>query len=184
MKFRFKLISDEIENFARVIDIDSYATFQDLRNAILDSVGFTKNEVETFYMSDDNWEPLEEIVAVDMGSDSSHDVWLMSQTKLNEMLEEEGQRLMFVFDILSQRTFFMELKEILPGRLESAEVISAVGKAPQQMYDPDELDTKIEEAIKKTQQKGNEDFDEDFYGDSQYSDDELDMSGFDDLTFN
>ena len=39
MLFRFLILSDEADDFKREIKIDSEATFLDLQNAILDSVG-------------------------------------------------------------------------------------------------------------------------------------------------
>ena len=35
MIFKFTIVSDEVEDFVRVIEIDSEATFLDLHNAIL-----------------------------------------------------------------------------------------------------------------------------------------------------
>ena len=39
MIFKFTILSDEAEDFIRIIEIDSEATFFDLHNAILDSAG-------------------------------------------------------------------------------------------------------------------------------------------------
>ena len=41
MVFKFILLSDEVDDFLREIHIDSDATFLELNNAILDSVGYT-----------------------------------------------------------------------------------------------------------------------------------------------
>ena len=43
MVYRFKLVSDEVSNFSREIEIDSENTFLQLRNAILESVDYTKD---------------------------------------------------------------------------------------------------------------------------------------------
>ena len=48
MVYRFKLVSDEVDNFSREIEIDSEASFLQLRNAILDSVGYSKDELDSF----------------------------------------------------------------------------------------------------------------------------------------
>lgn len=42
MIFKFTILSDEAEDFIRIIEIDSEATFFDLHNAILDSAGYEK----------------------------------------------------------------------------------------------------------------------------------------------
>jgi hypothetical protein len=48
MVYKFTLLSDEIDDFVRVIKIDPEATFLDLHNAILDSVNYEKNLMTTF----------------------------------------------------------------------------------------------------------------------------------------
>ncbi len=54
MVYRFKLVSDEVSNFAREIEIDSENTFLQLRNAVLDSVDFAKDELDSFFLCDDD----------------------------------------------------------------------------------------------------------------------------------
>ena len=41
MVFRFLILSDEVDDFKREIKIDAEATFLDLHDAILESVGYT-----------------------------------------------------------------------------------------------------------------------------------------------
>ena len=54
MVFRFLILSDEVDDFKREIKIDSEATFLDLYNAIMDSVGYTKDQMCSFFMCDDD----------------------------------------------------------------------------------------------------------------------------------
>lgn len=56
MTFTFNIISDEVENFKRVIVVDSSATFMELKNAICDSVGYDKNQFCSFFLCEGNWE--------------------------------------------------------------------------------------------------------------------------------
>ena len=42
MVYKFRLVSDEVDNFKREIDIDADATFMQLRNVICESVGYDK----------------------------------------------------------------------------------------------------------------------------------------------
>ncbi|MCM1428697.1 MAG: hypothetical protein NC097_02765 [Clostridium sp.] len=122
MVYRFKFVSDEVEKFAREIEIDSEASFFIFRNAILESVGYTKDSLDSFLLCDDNWEGHEEVVIEDMGSSSDVDIWLMDSTSVSELVEDEGQKLRFIFDNLSERSFFMELAEIIPEKHLSAPV--------------------------------------------------------------
>lgn len=174
MVYRFKLVSDEADNFSREIEIDSEATFLQLRNAILDSVGYSKDELDSFFLCDDEWQKEEEITLEDMDTSSDKDSWLMETTPLYEMIEDEGQKIIFVFDYLTDRAFFMEMKEAIPGR-SLAEPICTLkqGKAPAQHVDIDEFEKSMEEKVSK-------DFDitDDFYDDSQYNEDEIQDMGF------
>ncbi|MCH5213615.1 MAG: hypothetical protein J1E97_00375 [Muribaculaceae bacterium] len=169
MVYRFKLVSDEVDNFSREIEIDSEANFLQLRNAILDSVGYSKDELDSFFLCDDEWHKEEEITLEEMDSSSDTDSWLMESTPLYEMIEEEGQKLIFVFDYITERCFFMEMIESIPGR-NLAEAICTLkkGKAPEQHVDLEEFEKAVDEKISK-------DFDisEDFYGDNQFNDDEI-----------
>ncbi len=181
MVYKFKLVSDEVSNFSREIEIDANSSFFQLRNAILDSVNYTKDDMDSFFLCDDEWQRQEEITLEDMGSSSDQDIWIMDDTPLNELIEEEGQKLVFVFDYLTERSFFMEMKEAVPGRNLSDPICTVKrGNPPVQRVDMDEFERQIDQNVKKQV----EDLDiEDFYGDTEYNDDEL-GSGFDDLSLN
>lgn len=45
MIYRFTLISDEVDDFVREIQIDPEATFYDFHEAIVKSVGYTNDTV-------------------------------------------------------------------------------------------------------------------------------------------
>ena len=168
MIYKFKLVSDEVSNFAREIEIDSESSFLQLRNVILDSVDYTKDELDSFFICDDDWTRNEEITLEDMGSSSDQDVWLMDDTPHSEFLEEEGQKLMFMFDYMTERSFFMELKEIVPGSSLIDPICTLKrGKAPKQESD---IDLDITPVV--TPAIGTE-IDDEFYGDSDFSDDEI-----------
>lgn len=146
MIFTFRLVSDEVDNFKREISIDSDATFLDLRNAICDSVNYDKGQMNSFFLCDDNWEKGKEITLEDMGADSADDVYLMEETPLSDFLDDEGQRLIFVFDYLTDRCFFMELKKTQPGRSLKDPVCSlAFGNPPAQFVNLDEFEARIDE---------------------------------------
>ena len=177
MIYRFNIVSDEVNNFKRVIEIDSDATFFDLRNAILDSVDYTKDQMDSFFICDDDWSKRIEITLTDMGTDSDIDVYLMEDTKLSDLIEEDDQKLLYVFDYLTERAFFMEMKEIVTGKtLLDPLCQRKEGKAPEQFIDIDDFKPVIPTATDL-----DDDLDESFYGADGYNEDELaDLEGFDD----
>lgn len=81
MLFRFLILSDEADDFKREIKIDSESTFLDLQNAILDSVGYTKDQMTSFFICDDDWSKKTEITLVEM--DTSSEETAMSWPILN-----------------------------------------------------------------------------------------------------
>ena len=181
MIYHFKLVSDEVSNFSRDIEIDSNATFLDLRNAVLESVGYSKDDMNSFYICEKDWSRREEITLEDMGSSSDRDIWIMSETVLSDLLEDEGQKLIFVFDYITERAFFMELKEVIPcQKLAFPKCSDSKGNPPQQQIDVEVFEENLDKEAKKQVER---DMDLDFYGDSEYNDDEL-PEGFDDITMN
>ncbi|MDE6371621.1 MAG: hypothetical protein K2K92_09050, partial [Duncaniella sp.] len=57
----------------------------------------------------------------------------------------------------------------------------SMGEAPAQTVDMDDFDAKID--AKAASQAAATDLDDDFYGSSEYNEDEFDAAGFDEMTF-
>lgn len=180
MVYKFRLVSDEVDNFKREIDIDADATFLDLRNAICDCVGYDKGQMNSFFLCEDGWEKDKEITLEDMGTDASDDVYLMDECVISDYIEDEGQRLIFVFDYLTDRSFFMELKQSTPGRsLKDPVCTLSMGNPPPEFIDINAFEAKID--AKAAQAATSTDLDEDFYGSNQFNEDEFDVEGFDEM---
>lgn len=184
MVYKFRIVSDEVDNFKREIDIDGDATFLDLRNAICDSVGYDKGQMHSFFLCDEGWEKGREITLEDMGSDSSEDVYLMEDTVLSDLIDDEGQRMIFVFDYMTDRAFFMELKRTTPGRtLKDPVCTLSMGTPPAESVDLDTFEAKIDAKAAAAAAAAEADMDEDFYGSSDFNEDEFDVEGFDEMNF-
>lgn len=173
MLFRFLLLSDEAEDFKREIKIDSEASFLDLYNVIMDSVGYAKDQMCSFFICEDDWRKTTEITLMEMDTMSDEDSYVMQDTPLEELLEDEHQKLLFVFDIMTERSFFMELREIIVNKSLDTPICSkSIGNAPEQLMSFEDFDTKAALSA---------DLGEDFYGDSEYNDDELIAGGYEGL---
>ena len=61
MIYRFTIISDEVDDFVREIQIDPEATFFDLHEAILKAANYTNDQMTSFFICDDDWEKEKEI---------------------------------------------------------------------------------------------------------------------------
>jgi len=172
MIFRFLILSDEVEDFKREIQIDADATFFDLHKAIISSVNYNEGEMTSFFICNDDWEKEQEITLLEMDTSSDEDSYTMEASVLNDFLEDERQKLMYVFDYLTERAFFMELREIITGKnLDKAVCTRTEGEPPAQFVDFDTVAATTASI----------DVGENFYGDEGYDMDELDADGFDGL---
>lgn len=181
MVFRIKYICEEVDGFVRELKIDSDATFLDLNKAILASCGYPDDQMTSFYLCDEEWRRGEQITREDMGfGDSDEDVYVMEKTRLSELIEDEEQHLEFVFDPFSNRTFFLDVKEMIPGEhLAEAEVIRSKGEAPEQIIIPDDDPLAPVKGGKKKAAAASDDFGDDiFYDGAAFNDDEIDLDGF------
>lgn len=169
MIYKFRLLSDEVEDFRRDIEIDSDATFHDLHKAILESVNYTDDQMTSFFICNDQWIKETEITLEDMGGFSEEDNYVMEDTIIGDIIEEEKQHLMYVFDPLADRVFYMELSKIEFGKdIEAARCVKSTGEPPVQQLNFDELMSKTSAPTV------NDDIDDDFYGDDGYDDEDLD----------
>ncbi|MGL5979332.1 MAG: IS1096 element passenger TnpR family protein [Phocaeicola sp.] len=171
MIYRFTIISDEVDDFIREIHIDSESTFFELHEAILKASKYNNEQITSFFTCDEDWEKEIEVTLEDMGGSSEEDSYVMKETILSTLLEDEKQKIIYVFDPLAERVFFIELSEIITGKnIKKAICKRKSGEAPVQTLN-------IEELLTAT--GTNVDLDEIFYGDQDFDLDDFDPEGFD-----
>ncbi len=172
MIFKFLILSDEVDDFRREISIDADATFLDLYNVIVECTGFSDKEMASFFLCDNKWRKEKEITLVEMDTYSDEDSFIMKECVLSDFLEDEKQKLMFVFDYLTERALYIELSEIITGKNQKQPLCTlSVGEAPRQQMFTEEI--KAESLSLDTG--------ETFYGDETFDIDELDKEGFEGL---
>lgn len=171
MIYKFLILSDEVDDFVREISIDSESTFFDLHDAILDSVNYSKDQMTSFFLCSDGWEKEQEITLVEMDSSSEYDNLVMSETVLEDQISDEGQKLLYIFDYLSERAFFIELKEIVLSKHLAEPICSLTkGVAPQELIEEFDFSSVVSPSAAN--------LDETFYGDEGFDMAEIDEEGF------
>ncbi|MGB1370087.1 MAG: IS1096 element passenger TnpR family protein [Flavobacteriaceae bacterium] len=110
-RFRAILDHDNKEDIFRDIEIRKTDTFEDLFNVLTQSFGFDGSEMASFYVSDDQWQQGQEIAFFDMGE--NEDIRLMNETIIEDIVDEDQTKLIFVYDFLNMWTFLVELGEIV-----------------------------------------------------------------------
>ena len=179
MIYKFVILSDEVDDFRRDIVIDSDATFFELHEAILESTEFTKDQMTSFFVCDEDWNKEKEITLVVMDTSSDEDNYVMDVTRLSDLLEDERQKLLYVFEYLTERSFFMELREIITGKSQpKAECVLSKGKPPVQTTEFEALDERLNIRLSAT----NHHLDDEFFDDEDFDMDSYDEEDFDNLS--
>jgi hypothetical protein len=127
--YRFRLLYDDQEDFLRDIEIKPGQTFKDFHEVIVQSVELEGNELASFFICDPRWNKQREITLIDMGikqpdADIDDDddrkpvvvpipVMIMEDVKIREVIEDPHQRMLYEYNFLNPRTFFIELLKIV-----------------------------------------------------------------------
>ncbi len=167
MVYKFRVILDAEEDIFRDIAILSDDTLEDLHNAIFNSFGFDGMEVASFYTCDDTWNQEDEIQMFDSG-DVPGEQKTMSDYQLEDLLDKQNTKIIYVYDFINMWTFLVELaaiEEQIPGNIYP-ETIFSHGEMP-------------DEAIEKNFEA---DMHDDIYGEFEddLDEDDLDMFSGDD----
>jgi len=180
MIYKFVILSDEVDDFRRDISIDSDATFFELHEAILDSVGYAKDQMASFFVCGEDWVKEKEITLMEMDTSSEEDNYVMDATRLSDLLEDEKQKLIYVFEYLTERSFFMELREIITGKSQpKSECVFRKGNPPAQTTEFEALDERLNLRMSAT----NHHLEDDLYDDDDdFGMDDYDEEDFDNLS--
>ena len=173
MVFHFVVLSDEVDDFRREIDVDAEATFLELNDLLIKTCEYKKDMMTSFFFCNADWDKVKEITAVDMNEDPTHEgAPLMEHTHLSDIISSEAAhnkaKLLFEFDMMCERYLYIQLKEVKDHvHLMQPAVTLAKGKAPKQEGDIDSLIKDVDTS--------------DMYGDEGYNDDELDYDSYQSL---
>ena len=133
MIFHFQIISQESKNFRLEVELADNQTFFDFHTIIQKSLGYESHQLASFFISDRNWLKLKEISMLDLGMNGAA-YFIMQKTRLLDLIHSKGQKLIYTFDFLNDRSFFIELTEIIMEKnLNEPLVTSKLGDTPVQV---------------------------------------------------
>lgn len=174
MTLVFTLFSQEIEDFVLEIKADNKSTFKDLLRLINDHCHYTEDEGQRFLVCDDDWKVTAHVMKRDDGTTGfEEDVYLMDRSQLRDLIEEEGQKMAYVFDPQGKRILLLEVTDIEFGDSKVTEptVTRRHGSAPLQVLE--------EETPAITKGNPTAETEEDVLSEEdEVEEDELDMEGF------
>lgn len=133
--YKFRILLESKQDIFRDIEIKSTQNFEDLHEIIVASFGFDNSQMASFYLSNENWDKGQEISIFDMqiNEEEQEKVLVMADTMINTQVNCIGNHLLYAYDFLNMRNFFIELMEIKVKEDPSAfypRVIYSQGEAP------------------------------------------------------
>lgn len=115
MIYKFRIQSQENQEFVREIEIDGEQTFLDLHHSIQESTHYDSSQMASFYILDANGERTQEIALFEMSSEEEElDVVVMDVAMIREFVSKRNSSLSYVFDFFSDRYFQIKLMGTYP----------------------------------------------------------------------
>lgn len=131
MIFKFVVISSEEESFLREFELDENNTLLDFHNILQEELEYDRSQMASFFTTSKKWEKEEEFTLFEMGANTTP----MDEVIIDDIVIEENQKLLYVFDMFNERTLFIEcVGSINPVEGRTYPVCTrSQGKPPQQV---------------------------------------------------
>ncbi len=112
MIYHFQISSQESQNFRLEIKLDGQHSFFEFHSIIQKSLGYESHQLASFFISDKKWMKLREISMLDLGINGAA-FYIMQKTKLADLIKATNRKLIYTFDFLNDRSYFIELTGII-----------------------------------------------------------------------
>ena len=166
MVFRFRMLSDENDNFVRDYELLYDTTLLEFHNFILETLEYEPC-MASFFTADEMWEKQREFTLMEM---DDGETCSMADVTLGQILHHIRDRLIYLFDLFADRAYYLELTGVYRVDPEASypREIFAREEVPEQ-YDPSK--THVEESFSEGSifDQMMDEFNE-FEGDDNYDD--------------
>jgi len=137
MIFHFQIISQEHKNFQLEVELNKRHTFFDFHSIIQKSLGYESHQLASFFIPDKKGLKEKEISMLDLGMNGAA-YYIMQKTNLSDLIEIKGQKLIYTFDFLNDRSLLIELTDIIMEKNLSEPLVTLkLGDTPQQVLGED-----------------------------------------------
>ncbi|OFY62351.1 MAG: hypothetical protein A3H98_14645 [Bacteroidetes bacterium RIFCSPLOWO2_02_FULL_36_8] len=129
---QFKIKYSDEKDIIRIVEIKTDNSFEQLHNLLLTSYGLKGKQLASFYTCDEEWNKIEEITLLDMSDDETK-IPVMSKTKISDIINQPGQKLIYVFDFQDMWEFSLEvlmIKDKSENKIKYPLVIKSIGTLP------------------------------------------------------
>lgn len=130
--YKFRVLLDAEGDVFRDIEIQDTQSFEELHRAIVRAFGFRGDEFASFYLSNDAWDKGVEIALMDMSFGNEAAPHQMVNTTLESLVDNVGQKLVYVYDFMKMWCFYVELTDITKEKAgqEYPRILMSFGDSP------------------------------------------------------
>jgi hypothetical protein len=137
MIFHFQILSQECKNFQLEVELSKRHTFFDFHSIIQKSLGYESHQLASFFISDKKWLKEKEVSMLDLGINGAA-YFIMQKTNLTDLIHSKGQKLLYTFDFLNDRSLLIELTDIIMEKNLSEPLVTLKqGETPMQVLGED-----------------------------------------------
>lgn len=176
MTYRLLAFSEEEEHFVMEIMAPPSATFHELHCLIQDFCNYQETGNHTFLICNEDWKVKEKIhLHENVSYNLDEDFYLMKDSLLEDFFEEEDQHIAYIYETNSRKSLLIELVEnIFSTKTDKVFVSRHKGTPPTQKEEMEEVAASIIPTTADTTESATEENEDG----ALFSDDELDMEGF------
>lgn len=145
MIFKFRMLSDESDVFVRDYEVKYDMTLLEFNDFICSDLGYDNSGMTSFFLSDSRWMKLREFTLMDMGEgmggfheNQEEAPIAMEKVVLGQLIHENHDRLIWLFDMFADRAYYLELIEakFAEPNVDYPRTLFAHGE-PSDQYDPE-----------------------------------------------
>ncbi len=108
--FTLRMLSGGDDGFVRDFEVGAGQTLLELHHAIQENLGFDPGLMSSFFTTDESWGKGEEFPLINMTGEEG--ARTMENTKIEDLVKAKEDKLLYLYDYLSNRGFFMEVVEV------------------------------------------------------------------------
>ena len=127
MKYNIRVILESKEDVIRNIEINSNCLLSELHYYLIECFDLNKNELASFYTTNNELEINDEIPLISFEDRGSN----MQNTKLEVVLDEHSNNLIYVYDYMKMWRFLIELKS-KEEDFDFKKCLSKIGNMPKE----------------------------------------------------
>ena len=117
------------EDVIRNIEIPSEQTLEDLHFAVVDSLNLDRNEIASFYMTNEEFELLQEIPLYSF-DENDKTMLAMNEIKISSAFPTKGSQLLYIYDFLKMWQFLVTFSKKSENDSKIINSLEKIGEMP------------------------------------------------------